>query len=64
MSRQIDYIGKKTGVVARRTLGPAIAVAEQLRGYGFICTVERHCKFWLVQWTFPRLAAPITNNAH
>lgn len=59
MTRQIDYIGLRTGVVARRTLGAATDVALGLQGYGYTVKLERHCKFWLVQWTFPRLVAPI-----
>lgn len=57
------YLGKKVGIVARRTLGDATDVALGLQGYGFVVKLERHCKHWLVHWTFPQLAAPIVNNA-
>lgn len=59
MTSQIDYVGMRTGVVARRVIADAMQVVDMLSGYGYTVKLERHCGFWLVQWTFPRLVAPI-----
>lgn len=50
-----NYMSNKEGVVANRKLSESMESLDLLRSFGYNCTVERHCGFWLIHWTFPRL---------
>lgn len=58
------YLDGKCGIVAKRGIEQAVATGGMLASYGYEVKVERHCKFWLVHWTFPRLASklPVVND--
>lgn len=50
-----NYMSNKEGVVVNRKLKEHFESLEMLRSYGYNCESERHCGFWLIHWTFPRL---------
>lgn len=49
------YVDSAVRIVAERHFAQASEKLEMLKGFGFSCSVERHCGFWLIYYRFPEL---------
>lgn len=55
MIRSLSYLpGKIERIEVRRDPVEANEVRELLVSYGFDCSVEIHCGFVLLHWSFPK----------
>ncbi len=55
MIRPVSYLGMIERIEVERNVNAITERLEMLRSYGFTCKLERHCGFWLIHWSFPKI---------